>query len=128
MFLSPLLLFSVFCWGWWNYISLSFQNVGHNLLCLAINNFALQFTLNRQHLRSNQTFFCALITQLSGVGSTTSRVYSCNTANSNTPLWRSIRMWTLQNLWHTHKGEARQNKWICTSKGCGACHNMNTNT
>jgi hypothetical protein len=78
-----------------------------------MNNFALQFTLNRRHLKSDRMFVCTLVPHLGSVSNTTSRVHNCNTTNPNNHLWSNIGTWTRPNPRRTHKREARKNTWIC---------------
>lgn len=93
-------------------ISLSFHEyiyIGHNLSCLAMNNFALQFTFYRRHLKSDWMFVCMLVLHLNSVCNTYSCVHNWNATNRNTHLWSNIGIWTRPNPWHTHKWEGRKN-------------------
>jgi hypothetical protein len=84
----------------------------YNLWCLAMNNVALQFTLNRRHLKSGHIFFN--VSQLGSVNNTSLIVHSCNATNSHTPLCSNIGMPILPYPRCMQKQEARKNECSCT--------------
>lgn len=94
--LLPLLLFSEFSASASLFINLYPLAT---TLCLAMNNFALQFTLNRWYPKNNFLFSASAL-QLSTVSDTTLCVHSCSITNRSTPLRSGIRMWTRQKLAH----------------------------